>query len=124
MKKLLFFLVVAGLAWYGWKQYPTLMERRPFHEAVIENSTGTGLTRIRLTVDGQTFVKEELADGAKAVFPFRVGRDASFDLVWQWSDRQGENSWSGGMVPKGPLVQRHFLTIDGDAGVLYRAEHK
>jgi hypothetical protein len=124
VKKLLFFVIVAALAWYGWKQYPTLVERRPFHEAVIQNSTGAELTRVRLTVDGQTFVKEELADGAEAVFPFRVGRDASFDLVWQWGNRPGESSWSGGMVPKGPMVQRHILTIDGDAGVLYRAEHK
>ncbi|MEK7329570.1 MAG: hypothetical protein AAB113_02075, partial [Candidatus Eisenbacteria bacterium] len=89
-----------------------------------QNSTGTGLTRIRLTVAGQTFAKEELADGAEAVFPFRVGGDASFELVWQWSNRVGENNWSGGMVPKGPMVQRHFMTIDADAGVLYRAEHK
>lgn len=124
MKKLLFLAVVVALAWYGWKQYPTLIQRRPSHEAVIQNSSGTGLTRVRLTVDGQTFVKEELADGARAVFPFRVNQDASFDLAWQWSDRTGESSWSGGMVPKGPMVQRHMMTIDADAGVLYRAEHK
>jgi hypothetical protein len=124
MKKLLLLVFVAGVAWYGWKHYPSLIERRPSHEAVIQNSTGTGLTRIRLTVDGQTFVKEELPDGAKAVFPFRVGRDASFELVWQWSDRPGENTWTGGMVPKGPMVQRHIMTIDADAGVLYQAENK
>ena len=124
MKKLLFFAVVAALAWYGWTRLPSLLERRPSHEAVVQNSTGTGLTRVRLTVDGQTFVKEELADGAAAVFPFRVGRDASFSLVWQWADRVGENSWSGGLVPRGPMVQRHIMTIDSDAGVLYRAENK
>ena len=124
MKKLLFLAIVVGLVWYGWKHYPSLIERRPSHEAVVQNSTGSGLTRVRLTVDGQTFVKEELAEGAEAVFPFRVGRDASFELVWQWSNRVGENSWSGGMVPKGPLVQRHIMTIDSDAGVLYRAENK
>jgi hypothetical protein len=124
MKKLIFLVIVAALVWYGWKQYPSLVERRPSHEAVVENGTGSALTRVRLTVDGQTFVKEELADGARAVFPFRVGRDASFELVWQWSNRPGENSWSGGMVPKGPLVQRHIMVIDSDAGVLYRAENK
>ena len=124
MKKLLFLVIIAALVWYGWKQYPSLVERRPSHEAVVENDTGSTLTRVRLTVDGQTFVKEELPDGARAVFPFRVGRDASFELVWQWANRPGENSWSGGMVPKGPLVQRHVMTIDSDAGVIYRAENK
>lgn len=124
MKKLLFLVLVAGVAWYGWKHYPSLIEHRPAHEAVIQNSTGAGLTRIRLTVDGQTFVKEELPDGAKAVFPFRVSRDASFDLVWEWSDRAGESKWSGGMVPVGPMVQRHVMTIDADGGVLYQPENK
>jgi hypothetical protein len=124
MKKLLILAILAALVWYGWKQFPSLIQRRPSHEAVVENSTGATLTRVRLTVDGQTFVKEELADGARAVFPFRVARDASFELVWQWSDRPGENQWSGGMVPVGPMVQRHIMTIDADAGVLYRAEHK
>jgi len=124
MKKLLFLVLIAGVAWYGWKQYPSLVEHRPSHEAVVVNGTGAELQRIRLTVDGQTFVKEDLPDGARAVFPFRVGRDASFELVWQWADRPGENSWSGGMVPKGPLVQRHIMTIDADAGVLYQPENK
>jgi hypothetical protein len=124
MKKLLFLAIVVAVAWFGWKQLPTLFERRPAHEAVIRNSTGTGLTRIRLVVDGQTFVKESLADEETAVFPFRVRRDATFDLTWQWADRPGENTWSGGMVPVGPMVQRHTMTIDTDAGVLYTAERR
>ena len=121
MKKLLFLALVAAVAWFGWKQLPTLFERRPAHEAVVQNNTGTGLTRVRLVVDGQTFVKETLADGEAAVFPFRVRGDATFDLTWQWADRVGENTWSGGMVAVGPMVQRHTMTIDGDAGVLYKA---
>ena len=124
MKKLIILAVVAFTVWYGWKHYPELMSHRPSHEAVIQNRTGTGMTRVRLIVDGQTFVKEDLPDGARAVFPFRVGNDASFNLVWQWSNRPGENSWSGGMVPKGPMVQRHIMTIDSEAGVLYQAENK
>ena len=124
MKKLILLVLVALVAWYGWKRLPSLLEKRPSHEAVVQNSTGATLTRIRLTVDGQTFVKEELPDGANAVFPFRVGKDASFDLVWQWADRVGENSWSGGMVPAGPMVQRHTMTIDADGGVVYQASQK
>jgi hypothetical protein len=124
MKNVVLFALIVVVAWYGWKRLPSLIERRPAHEAVVENNTGTGLTRIRLTVDGQTFVKEELADGAQAVFPFRVSRDASFELVWQWSNRTGENRWSGGMVPQGPMVQRHVMTIDADGGVLYLPQNK
>ena len=124
MKKFVLLVLVALVAWYGWKRLPALLERRPSHEAVVQNSTGAGLTRIRLVVDGQTFVKEELPDGAAATFPFRVGRDASFQLTWQWADRVGESNWSGGMVTVGPLVQRHTMTIDGDGGVIYRAEAK
>lgn len=119
MKRLFLLALVAAIAWYGWKQLPALFEKRPAHEAVIQNHTGTGLTRVRLMVDGQTFVKETLPDGESAVFPFRVGRDASFELTWQWTDRIGEHRWSGGMVAVGPMVQRHTMTIDSDAGVLY-----
>lgn len=124
MKKLLLLVVFAALVWVGWSRFPALLERRPSHEAVVENATGATLTRIRLTVDGQTFVKEELADGERAVFPFRVARDASFELVWQWADRVGENSWTGGLVPNGPMVQRHSMIIDSEAGVLYQAANK
>ena len=92
MKKLVLLALIAFAAWYGWKHYKSLLlERRPMHEAVVENQTGVGLTRVRLTVDGQTFVREELPDKGRASFPFRVGRDAAFRLVWQWSDRTTEN---------------------------------
>ena len=120
MKKFLLLVLVGAAAWYGWKHYPSLFEKRPSHQAVVENDTGNTLTRIRVTVDGQTFVKEELADGASATFPFRVGRDATIDLDWQWGNRPGENHWSGGLVPKGPMVQRHLMIVDADGGVLYR----
>lgn len=124
MKNFLLLAVIAAVAWYGWKQLPGLLEKRPAHEAVVHNTTGATLTRIRLTVDGQTFVKESLPDGESAVFPFRVAHDASFELTWQWADRIAENRWSGGMVAVGPMVQRHTMTIDGDAGVLYNPTAK
>ena len=124
MKKLLLLAVVVGLAWFGWKQLPTLLEKRPSHEAVIQNSSGGELTRVRLVVDGQTFVKESLPDGEKAVFAFRVAHDSGFDLTWQWVDRTGERTWNGGLVAVGPIVQRHTMTIDSDAGVLYTPTRK
>jgi hypothetical protein len=124
MRRLIVLAIVAFAVWYGWKHYPSVFAHRPAHEAVVQNRTGGGLTRVRLTVDGQTFVKEDLPDGADAVFPFRVDKDASFELVWDWGNRPGEGSWSGGMVPHGPMVQRHVMTVDGDGGVIYQAENK
>ena len=124
MKNLLLLALFVAVAWFGWKRLPDLFERRPAHEAVVQNASGRGLTRVRLVVDGQTFVKETIPDGEAAVFPFRVGRDATFDLTWQWADRTGESHWSGGMVPRGPMTQRHTVTIDADAGVLYTPTRK
>ena len=122
MKKLIVLALVALAVWYGWKHYPELLNRAPANDAVIENRSGRGMARIRLTVDGQTFVKEELADGADAVIPFRVRNDSSFELVWTWGDTY-EHQWAGGLVPHGPMVQRHVMTVNDD-GVFYRAEPK
>jgi hypothetical protein len=124
MKRFLVLLCFVAALWYGWQHWGDFVRQRPGHEAVIENASGRELTRVRLSVDGQTFVKESLADDAKAVFPFRVDRDATFQLVWSWADTPTEQTWSGGMVPRGPMLQRHFLTVDGDGAVLYRAENK
>ena len=124
MKKLLFLVLVAVAAWYGWHHYGDVLYKRPSHEAVVQNRAGHEMTRVRLSVDGQTLVKESIPDGADAVFPFRVSHDASFQLVWQWAESSGEQSWSGGMIPRGPMTQRHIMTIDSDGAVFYRAENK
>lgn len=124
MRRLFLLLLLVVAAWYGWKHYPEILQRRGTHEAVVENSSGRGMTRVRLAVGGQTFVRESIDDGARAVFPFRVARDADFRLTWSHDGAEGEYSWSGGMVPRGPLLQRHVLTVDGEDAVLYRAENK
>jgi hypothetical protein len=123
MRKLLVLALIAFAAWYGWKHYPELTRHRPSHQAVIQNESGTGLTRVRLQVDGQTLVKEEIADGQSATMPFRVNDDATFVLTWQWADRAGEQTWRGGMVPRGPMMQRHVFHIDGEGNVMYRPEN-
>jgi hypothetical protein len=116
------FLLLVVAVWYGWKQYPKLVERRPSHEAVIENQTGSPISRIRVRVGGQTLVQESLPAGERATLPFRVREDSRFELTWE--GRDGERSWSGGMVPAGPMVQRHEFLIDAEGQVLYRAENK
>ena len=122
MKKLLFLAIFVFVAWYGWNHRQELFQRKTSHEAVIENRSGAQIDRIRLKVDGQTLVKETLADGEDAHLPFRVNRDSGFDLVW--TARGQDQSWSGGMVPAGPMAQRHVFTIGEGAEVTYRAENR
>jgi hypothetical protein len=124
MKRLILLLLLAGVAWYGWQHRTDLFERKAGHEAVIENASGREMTRVRLKVGSRTFVKESIADGGRAVFGFRVNSDATFDLVWQFAGAPNEASWSGGMVPRGPMLQRHVMTVDSDGAVLYRPENK
>ena len=66
MKRLLILALVAFAAWYGWHHYQELLQKTPKHEAVIVNHSGEVLTRVRLTVGGQTYVKEEMANGESA----------------------------------------------------------
>ncbi len=124
MKRLLVLALVAIAAWYGWNHRDRLLARRPSHEAVIVNHSGRGMTRIRLEVGGQTLVKEDLDDAASAAFSFRVNDDSDFALTWQWAGSDNELHWRGGLVPRGPMVQRHTMTVDSDGGVTYQAENK
>jgi hypothetical protein len=122
MKKLIFVCLVGATAWYGWTHYKGLLQRQPSHEAVIQNQTSHTLDRIRLKVDGQTLVKETLPAGETARLPFRVNHDSSFEL-W-WGTGPSERSWTGGLVPAGPMAQRHSFTIGEGDEVMYRAEGK
>ena len=124
MTRFIVFLLLVLAGWYGWHKWPDLVKRTPGHEAVVENATGLTMERVRLTVDGQTFVKELLPNEQTAVFPFKVANDASFSLEWEYKEKLGEKRWRGGMVPHGPMVQRHRMQVDGDGGVIYTARPK
>ncbi len=123
MKRLLLLILLAVAVWYGYRHYPELLDRRPGHDAVIENHTGREMQRVRLTVDGKTYVKESIPDESSAVIPFKVEHDATFALDWEYGDG-AQHRWAGGAVPTGPMLQRHTLTVDGDHSVLYRAENR
>lgn len=124
MMKLLLLAIVAVAAWYGWNHRDTLLKREGTHEAVVRNDSGGELTRIRVTVNGQTLVKETLADGEKAVMPFRVTADSDFRLVWEFASKPGQGMWQGGTITNGPMLQRHEFQIMGDGSVMYHAESK
>lgn len=131
MKRGLLLILFAVALWYGWQhrdklpdELAELFHRRSGHEAVVVNTSGREMTRVRLGVGGQTFVKESIPDGEKAVFPFRVDADATFHLVWSFAGAANEQSWAGGMVPRGPMLQRHVMTVDADGEILYRPENK
>lgn len=124
MKRLLFLILIAAAAWYGYKNYPQLMNRAPGHSAVIANQTGQAITRLRFTADGQTQVKERLGPGESANFAFKVNNDSEIRLEWEWESRLGERNWTGGRVAKGPLLARHEMAIVGDGDVNYRTMPK
>jgi len=124
MKRLILLLLLVVAIWYARQHYGDLFHKQPRDEAVIENTSGREMTHVRLTVDGQTMAKDAIAEDAKAVIPFHVDHDATFKLVWQWGDSPEERTWSGGNVYRGPMLQRHFLTVDGEGAVIYRAENK
>jgi hypothetical protein len=124
MKKLLFFAFVVFAAWYGWQHFRDLLHHDVMSKAVIINSTGHELERVRLSAGEQSLgVKESIPDNGRAEFLFHVDHDASFTLVWQYGDRPGELNWSGGTVTHGPIAQRCTFTIDGDGAVLFLPEN-
>ena len=122
MKRVIILVLLVVAAWFGWNNYRTLFEKRPSHEALVENLAGDTVERLKVIVDGQTLVKESLGSGEKAVLPFRVNHESSFEV--EWSVGGAEHRWSGGLVTAGPMVQRHRFTIDDDGQVTYRAENK
>jgi hypothetical protein len=124
MKRIFILALLALAAWFAWKNWPTLFERAPSHEAVVENRSGRTMTRIRVEVGGQTLVREELPDGESTAWPFRIDRDSEFQMTWEWREMLGERRWRGGFITRGPLVQRHVMMVDGDGEVIYRPEAK
>jgi len=116
------FLIFSG--WYAWRHWHEITDRRPKHEAIVENRSGRTMLRVRLAVGGQTFVNESIPDNTNVTIPFLVNEDASFALDWKWPGQEFDQHWAGGFVPRGPMVQRHHLAVDNDGAVIYQAEQK
>jgi hypothetical protein len=121
MRKLLVLVVVAFAAWFGWKHWSELREA-PRDEAIVSNESGRDMQRVRLGVGDQTFVRESIADGEKASFPFHVTGDGTFTLRWQFQREDVDKSWSGGTVTAGPIRTRHVIQVLSDGGVVWTSE--
>ena len=121
MRRLIFLILLAAIAWYGWHHYGDLRSG-PSNIAVIQNSSGHPIERVRLIMADQTLVKEVIADGATVEIPFRLAKDSGFQLHWQWGDKVGEMDWTGGSITAGPVVTRQHFTVMGDGGVIWSAE--
>jgi hypothetical protein len=121
MGRLFFLVLVAAAAWYGWSHWSELRQT-PRDEVVIDNQCGRGLLRVRLTIGSQTFVRETIAQGEKAVFRFPVTGDATFALKWQYQREEIDRTWSGGQITAGPLRTRHYLRVMPEAGVVWIPE--
>ena len=119
MKRLVILVIAVFVCWYGYKHYDQVMHPQPRHEAVIQNDCGIKLVRIRLTVGGHTYVKEELATSEAVTFPFTIDQDSQFDLVWEYETNTTVGHWTGGLVAPGPIVARHTMTIRDDGGVVF-----
>ena len=124
MRRILILVLVALAGWYAWGHWRALTEHRPKHEAILENHSGRTMERVRISVGGQTFVRESVADGTEETIPFLVNEDASFTLEWKWPGQDFDQHWSGGFVPRGPMVQKHHLYVDNEGSVVYQAEQK
>jgi len=124
MKRLVLLVLFGVAAWYAWHHWRDLTQRRPQHDLEVRNTSSSSILRLRATVAGQTFVKDTLPPGSSATWHFGTSEDTGFELVWEWGDKLGEMHWSGGHVPRGPIVRRHVLSIDGDGGVVYTVEDK
>lgn len=121
MKRLLTLLAFAAVLYYGWQHRDSLLHREPGSEAVVVNAADMTLLRVRLTVDGQTVVRESIAPGERATLPIRPKRDSDFRLDWQWERREGGASWQGGTITGGAAPSRTTFTVGADGSVMFQA---
>ena len=116
MKRLLFLAAIAAVAWYGWQHRTGLFAGTTDSEAVIFNSGTHAMLRVRLTVDGQTYVREVIEPESRVTLPFPVTRVSDFRLRWEWRGLLGMHEWRGGEVLPGPPRSRCTIQVFDDNG--------
>lgn len=123
MKRLLLLAILGAALYWGYTKNWDF-GRPAGNEAVLVNRSGRDLDRIRLTIGGETLVREALADGERASLTFRQQRDGAFRLVWHAKGVVGERTWSGGHLVGGPAPSVHTFEFDAQHGVVWFAKAK
>lgn len=114
MKRLLFLAIVAAVAWYGWQHRSGLFGGTTDSEVILVNSGTRQILRLRVTVDGQTQVREALDPEARVTMRFKVTRVSDFRLQWNWASLEGVPQWRGGEISPAPPRSRCTLEIFDD----------
>lgn len=122
-KRLLFVALVAAAAWYGWKNYKTLLQDKEGSVEVV-NHSGRAVERVRVSVGSRTVVFEVLEDGASARQNYQPPHDGVFELTWKTRGVLGDRSWSGGTASGSPPLMRHRFEFDTENGVVWTSEEK
>jgi len=114
MKRLLFLAIVGAVAWYGWQNRGAVFGGSADSEVVLVNAGIRAMQRVRLTVDGETYVREVIEPDARAHLPVRVTRVSDFRLVWEWRGLEASRDWQGGQVTPGPPRSRCTIQVFDD----------
>ena len=117
MKRLLFLAIIAVIGWYGWQHRAGVFGGSTDSEVFLVNSGTRAMLRVRLTVDGQTYVREVLEPEGRTKIPVKVGRVSDFRLRWDWRGLEGVPEWRGGEITPGPPRSRCTLEVFDDNDV-------
>lgn len=123
MKRLLVLAILAAALWWGYQRNWDFSSATA-NDAVLINRTGKVLERIRVTIGGETVVRELLEVDETASLQFRNQREGAFRVVWHVRGQMGEKNWSGGHLIGGPTASRHTFEFDSENGVVWHAEAK
>lgn len=114
MKRLLFLAIVAAVGWYGWQHREAVFGGRADSEVVLVNAGTRAMQRVRLSVDGETYVREVIEPDGRVNIPVRVARVSDFRLVWEWRGLEASRDWQGGQVLPGPPRSRCTIQVFDD----------
>lgn len=118
MKRLILLVLIAYAGWYGWN-HKGLLQRGPHSEAVVENTSGRPVTRVRLRAGSTVVVREALAPGESVTMPIPTQASTSFGLQWQWGDAPGEPQWSGNIPHEANEAVRYHFQIPSAGDVIF-----
>lgn len=118
MKRLFILALFALAGWYGWNHREMFSAHDKDTEVVLVNEGSRAMQRVRLRVDGQTYVADLIEPEKRAVFSIPVTRQSDFGLIWEWRGVEGVPEWRGGEVTPGEARSRCTLQVYGDNGVI------